>query len=166
MNICQFCGQPATIHLTDIVNKKKHESHLCEECARERELIPEGSGSQLNLDALVQMIVGQPTSPASDDLPLNTTCPACGMKYGKFRSEGRFGCAQEYESFRTALLPLLERVHRAQTHRGKIPRRAGSQMELRRLQDDLRAAIEQERFEDAARLRDTIRRKEGSDEPR
>ena len=30
---CQFCDNPATVHLTDIVNKKKREMHLCEACA-------------------------------------------------------------------------------------------------------------------------------------
>ena len=37
---CMFCDSPATVHLTDIVNKKKREAHLCEECARERNLFP------------------------------------------------------------------------------------------------------------------------------
>ena len=30
---CQSCELPATIHLTEIVNGKKKELHLCHECA-------------------------------------------------------------------------------------------------------------------------------------
>jgi protein arginine kinase activator len=41
---CMFCDRQATVHLTDIVNKKKRQAHLCEECARERGLLPEQPG--------------------------------------------------------------------------------------------------------------------------
>ena len=43
---CQICDNPATVHLTDFVNKKKRELHLCTKCARERNLIPEPPGPQ------------------------------------------------------------------------------------------------------------------------
>src|SRR6185369_1968813 len=54
---CQYCDSPATVHLTDIVNKKKREQHLCTKCARERNLIPEPPGAQqLDLKALLNML--------------------------------------------------------------------------------------------------------------
>ena len=35
--ICESCHQNlATVHLTEIVQKTKKETHLCEECAREK----------------------------------------------------------------------------------------------------------------------------------
>ena len=34
--ICQRCKkQPATVHLTEILQNEKRERHLCEDCARE-----------------------------------------------------------------------------------------------------------------------------------
>ncbi len=36
---CQFCPNPATVHLTDIINQKKREMHLCDACAREPDLV-------------------------------------------------------------------------------------------------------------------------------
>jgi protein arginine kinase activator len=158
---CQECGQPATVHLTDIVNKQKHETHLCDECAKKHGLFAGGSG-QLNLQALVQLTVGQPA--AAD--PGALTCPRCGLKYAAFRADGRLGCAHEYDAFRAALEPLLERIHHATRHVGKVPRAAWRRTQLADLHEQLRAAVAAENYEEAARLRDRLRQKEGADEPR
>ncbi|HEY8506602.1 MAG TPA: UvrB/UvrC motif-containing protein, partial [Gemmataceae bacterium] len=80
-----------------------------------------------------------------------------------FQAAGRLGCPHDYEAFGTALAGLLERIHRADRHGGKVPRRhPGGDAELRR---QLRRAVREERFEDAARLRDLIRRRQAPDEP-
>ena len=35
--LCDICGKkPATVHLTEIINGKVKEVHLCEECARKK----------------------------------------------------------------------------------------------------------------------------------
>ena len=48
---CLECGQPATVHLTEIVNGKKKVKHFCSECAEKQELLKQ---QQLNLNAIVQ----------------------------------------------------------------------------------------------------------------
>jgi protein arginine kinase activator len=164
MNICQFCGEPATIQLTDIINKVKKVSHLCDRCAREKQLIPEGKPSQLNLNVLVDFIVGTHSPKESHEPASPSHCPACGMRYSQFRAEGRLGCPHDYDVYRQELLPLLERVHRAERHAGKIPRRVAESQELSTLRGDLALAVAEERYEDAARLRDLIRQKELTDE--
>lgn len=160
MNQCQFCGADATVHLTDIVNKKKREMHLCEGCAREHNLIPAAPGPQLNLQALLQLILGGGTGPEAAPDPAQLICPACGLKYAQFRADGRLGCPAEYDTFRAALEPLLERVHRGTTHAGKVPRTTRRAAELGALRAELAAAVAVEDFEEAARLRDLIRAKE------
>ena len=157
---CQFCGQPATVHLTDIVQHKKRELHLCDGCARKHDLIPDGPAPQLNLPALVGLILGQP-APAPGAAAL--TCPACGLKYSVFRADGRLGCPADYDAFRVPLVPLLERIHRAARHAGKTPggRRPGAGLRAR-----LAAAVAAEDYEEAARLRDRLRREDASDESR
>jgi protein arginine kinase activator len=96
-------------------------------------------------------------------------CPACGIKYMEFKAEGRLGCPEDYTVFRDALLPLVERIHRAVRHRGKVPpnaaRHAAAQTELRDLRQRLRRAVEAEAYEEAAQLRDAIKLKEAADEP-
>lgn len=153
---CFYCGREATVHLTDIVNKKKRQLELCEECARKHELIPESPSPQLNLQALVGLIMGQPTPTAE---VAGLTCPSCGLQYAAFRADGRLGCPADYEAFRQALEPLLARIHRATRHEGKTPRTAAREAELTQLREQLRAAVAAEHYEDAARLRDLIRQK-------
>jgi protein arginine kinase activator len=159
--VCQFCGDPATVHLTDIVQKVKKESHLCEKCAREKQLLPDPVGGHLNLQALVSLVLGPP--PPRD--PVALICPTCGLQYTEFRKHGRLGCPADYVAFRSALEPLLDKIHRATSHSGKAPRSSDAggakRSELADLRDQLRVAVAAERYEEAAVLRDTIRQKEG-----
>ena len=157
---CQICDNPATVHLTDIVNKKKRELHLCEKCARERNLIPEQPGPQLDLKALLNLLMhpfppgGQPA--AGEDVieqPVTEACEICGLTLAEFKAEGRLGCPHDYESLRAALEPLLERIHRSTGHTGKAPRAVRVQEWKKQMQ----AAVAAEDYEEAARLRDLIR---------
>lgn len=168
---CQFCDNPATVHLTQIVkaNKTKQELHLCERCARKHNLVPDQPTPQIDLKALLGLLMGplSPSNPAAD--PVALTCPTCGLQYGEFRAEGRLGCPDDYDAFRTTLEPLIERIHRARDHAGKVPRavrRRLHETELKDLRKQMKAAAKAERYEEAARLRDLIRQKEATDEPR
>lgn len=157
---CYRCSKPATIHLTDIVNGKKTEIHLCQECAEAQEIVKKAT---LNIGAIVETVIGHYVSPVADELA-RLTCPVCGIKYMEFRAAGRLGCPEDYSVFHQALLPLLRRIHRRVQHEGKIPRRslreAAVQAELLRLRKELRHAVETENYEEAARLRDLLRLKE------
>ena len=157
---CQYCSNPATVHLTDIVNKHKKELHLCQECAEKHQLINQ---KELNLPAILQTLIGQHVGQLSDELA-RLTCPACGIKYMEFRAEGRLGCPHDYDVFRVGLEPLLQRIHRAGKHVGKVPRHGRrtltEQAELIDLRKQLRTAVEAEDYEEAARVRDLLRHKE------
>ena len=160
------CGQTATVHLTEIVAGKKREKHFCQECAEKQEVLKQ---QELNLTAILQSVIGQHVGSQADELS-RLTCPTCGIKYMEFKAAGRFGCPHDYDVFREPLLPLLERIHRGNRHVGKVPphalQHAALQNELRDLRQQLRTAVEQETYEEAARLRDLIRQKEQADEPR
>ena len=165
---CHYCDNPATVHLTDIISKKKRERHLCENCAREHNLFPDPK-QELDIPALLQFLVDQTAAETAKTGATDTTCPHCGVKYSQFRAQGRLGCPEDYEVFRTALEPLLERIHHHTRHCGKIPvrfrtkRREWDRDELlRHIQD----AVREERYEEAARLRDQIRSMGTADESR
>jgi protein arginine kinase activator len=163
--ICQRCKkQPATIHLTEIHQNEKHERHLCEDCAREEGVAIK---AQINLqDILSGMVEAHETAGRE----ANITCPDCGITYAEFRNQGRLGCPHDYEVFAEPLKEVLEKVHGATVHVGKLPRRAGSdtfaQRELLQLRRQLQEAVESEKYEEAARLRDLIRDKETAGETR
>jgi protein arginine kinase activator len=163
---CMFCDSPATVHLTDIVNKKKREAHLCEQCARERNLLPDPPGPQIDLTALMNLLMMPLNKPTAELAAApDPSCPACGLTYAAFKAEGRFGCAHDYDAFLQVLEPLLERVHRATAHDGKQPLTARRAAELDALKSRMRSAVASEDYEQAARLRDLIRQKEDEGTP-
>lgn len=160
---CQFCSNPATIHLTKLVKKQKLEVHLCQACAEKHQ----SPAAELSLSSILESVIGQHISPVAEELG-RLICPTCGIKYMEFRSDGRLGCPADYEVFRAGLVPILQRIHRATRHRGKSPTRQPTMRqpsaELLELRQELRRSVEGEDYERAASLRDLIRQKETSDE--
>lgn len=149
---CQICDNPATVHMTEIVNKKKRELHLCTRCAAERNLVPKPPGPQIDLKALLN-VLAHPFPQAGGAKPVEA-CAVCGLTPAEFRAEGRLGCEHDYEALRAALEPLLERIHRSVVHAGKAPRA----VRVREWHRQMQAAVAAEDYEEAARLRDLIRR--------
>ncbi|WP_308636608.1 UvrB/UvrC motif-containing protein [Paenibacillus silvisoli] len=164
--LCQECEKkPATLHFTKIVNGEKTEFHICESCARERgEGIP-GTSNGFSIHSLLSGLMdfepagGVNTIGAKPQQQLR--CDNCGLTYTQFSKMGRFGCSNCYTQFGSKLDPILKRVHGNTTHVGKIPKRTGVQIQIKReieeLRRELHQRIEQEEFENAAQIRDRIR---------
>lgn len=170
---CENCGQrPATIHQHLIINGQKHESHLCEVCAREKGQLgwampAHFSFPNLSIQQLLASILGQePVSghllPRGSEEP---RCSKCGTTYSQFSESGWLGCAHCYTEMQPYLVPLIRRIHGTANHTGKAPRRTGGllrkQRDLESLRRQLQEAVKAERYEEAARLRDAIRALEG-----
>jgi protein arginine kinase activator len=145
---CDVCGQEATVFLTQIVQNEMKKMNLCEACARERGVAdPTGF-------ALASMLqgVGPQGSPPPPPKPVREkTCPVCGFSESQFRKVGRLGCAACYDVFGDEIAGLLRPMHRAVRHAGKTPRG------LEALRAQLAEAVSREDYEEAGRLRDSIR---------
>lgn len=161
--ICEKCNKrTATVHLTKIVNSKKSEMHLCEECARESgELeftVQPAFGFQNLISGLFEG--AQPSLAVKE----TNRCPLCGMNIADFRNSGRLGCGQCYGVFGRQLAPILHRVQKGTEHTGKVPNRAGEAVKEKRkieqLKSQLQEAIAREEYEQAAVIRDELRRLE------
>ena len=158
---CDKCGKPATVHLTEIVEGKKIEKHLCEDCA-----VSEGITVKANLP-ISQLLEDFILQTASTEETADLKCDVCGLSFSEFRERGLLGCPNDYDAFEPALRPTLERAHEgAGQHIGKVPRRAGSsqkkQNALLRLRAELKGAVAAEDYERAADLRDQIKEMEDS----
>ena len=163
--LCEACKQTqATVHLTEIVNEQMTELHLCEACANQKGAQVE---SHFGLADLLSELADFSKPQELEETPVKT-CPSCGMTYEDFRKVGRLGCAQCYQTFKRSLGSLLKRIHGSPIHLGKSPARqvapAAAKTELVELKRRLGKAIEREEFEEAARLRDQIRRTEQQQE--
>ncbi len=156
---CQHCQKAAaTVHLTDIVQGEKRERHLCADCAEEEGVIMKTTPVPLN-EVLSKFVMQKAAVQELADL----TCEQCGMTFVEFRSHGLLGCPNDYDAFRRAMDPLIERTHEGTTqHVGKTPLRmdpaARNKMDMIRLQRELSQSVTDEKYEEAARLRDQIQR--------
>jgi protein arginine kinase activator len=159
---CQICNKKAaTIHLTEITDGIRKEMHLCEHCAVEQGI---AAKSQVSINDLLSSLLA--VQPNDEDLfgqsEQKISCPVCGFTLDEFRKETVLGCPNDYEYFEKALLMLIERAHNGRTsHCGKIPSKAPQQtqqqVKLTKLRQQLEAAVRQEDYESAAKLRDEIK---------
>ncbi|MBP2018366.1 protein arginine kinase activator [Symbiobacterium terraclitae] len=163
--LCERCGQrEATVHQTMVTNGVKQESHLCVECAREIGAIPNFSFPNLSMQQLLSSFLGQTlpgTGAPKAQLKAEPTCRYCGMTYSQFAQAGVLGCPRCYQEMEQQLLPMIKRIQGTTTHSGKVPKRTGGIARKRRdlaaLRAQLQSAVQGERYEEAARLRDQIR---------
>lgn len=151
---CDICkNHSATFHLTEIINGKQKEVHLCEKCYQEKIGFKQFSLADL-LSGLAKNI--------NDDKKVvsKKSCPTCGITFREFQERGRFGCSEDYKIFENEILEMLDRLHGATEHCGKVPHQQGKdlvqQKHIRQLERELKKAIASENYEKAAELRDKI----------
>ncbi|WEG12701.1 UvrB/UvrC motif-containing protein [Pullulanibacillus sp. KACC 23026] len=166
---CQECHiRPATLHFTRVINGEKQEFHLCEQCAKEKGDLSDmmvGSGA-FSIHNLLSGLLNfdQPMSESNSHASKHEElqCEKCGLRYREFTKIGKFGCDECYQAFESKLDPILRKVHSGNTvHLGKIPKRTGKSIGVKRriaeLKDQLKQLIIEEEFEKAASVRDEIR---------
>ncbi|MDD5566004.1 MAG: UvrB/UvrC motif-containing protein [Candidatus Omnitrophica bacterium] len=164
--LCDVCGKnPATVHLTEIVDDQMTELHLCEECAKQKSMQME---QQFGLADLLAGLA-EFEKPIEEKETLLLKCPNCKLTYKDFKKIGRLGCSECYEAFRKYLSPLLKRIHGSTAHAGKMPvkiaKTAKRRLDLQDLRTKLQKAIEAEQFEEAAKIRDQIKAQEKAQAP-
>jgi len=152
--LCQNCGErEARVSITQIINNKKTEVHLCHQCAQQ--------GGHADPIYALQKMLANMVDWNPESVSAGKSCPGCGLTEIELRQSGRFGCEQCYQTWAPLVSTILGRVQGHATHTGKIPHSADKhirvQRELAGLKQTLDAAIREERFEDAARIRDSIR---------
>ncbi|NCC78984.1 MAG: hypothetical protein EOM07_05200 [Clostridia bacterium] len=87
-------------------------------------------------------------------------CPKCKISFGDFQRSGLLGCSYCYEHFSKSLNPTIKRVQGGLTHTGKIPKSASQEVVSKRKIDELKLRLKdlitEEKFEEAAVVRDEI----------
>ena len=162
MQYCTSCKKSiATIHILDLQDGSiVEQKHLCSNCADQAGMVQQNV-PPLKLGSAEMLVLIGNLKQESGPGKASTACPSCGLSVAEFKVRGRMGCPHCYEVFRGALLPVLERVHDATCHRGRVPGRGASppspQTILADLRQRLAKAIDEENYEEAASLRDQIR---------
>jgi len=158
--LCQDCEKnKATIQWTQVVNNEKKVLNLCKECAEKRGFHSPFEDVPFPLAEFLSSMLDQGIK--KDGATAEVKCSNCQMTFAEFSRVGRLGCGSCYTAFRVQLNDLLRKIHGSNRHRGKIPFIPGDAMkplrEERKLQEELKKAVEQENFEEAARIRDRIK---------
>lgn len=163
--LCNVCKQnEAKVHLTQIVGDKMQKVDLCEDCSKEK-----GVGDPASY-SLAELLLGQglpaevsaPEAEAGAEAETAAKCPTCGYSQADFKKAGRFGCSDCYGTFGDGLGNMLKTMHKGLRHTGKVPAALQQAREavqkLKSLQKRLEKAVTEENFEEAAQLRDEIKR--------
>jgi len=89
-------------------------------------------------------------------------CGNCGTYFSEFKKGGLLGCSECYRSFSDELNPVLKRVQGSLKHVGKVPGSRGKSQagksDINGLQIMLQKAVENEEYEEAAKIRDKIKK--------
>ncbi len=156
--LCDICHKNiATVHLTEIINSKVIELHLCQDCASVK---TEELKHQLSLSDFFSGLIQTPREAPAKPL----YCPFCNLSFEDFKKRGRFGCARCYEAFRDQLISLLRKIQGSAAHVGKTPfslaESKSVQARIKEMRERLGRAIKLEEYEEAARIRDCLRKLE------
>jgi len=161
--LCSICKEkPATLFLTTISSdNKKQNLDLCDECAKAKGVTDAtGFGLLADVDVVLGLGAAQQIEQAAGGLELR--CPRCGFTQADFKKSGRLGCPDCYKTFADGLRGLLKSMHKGTRHTGKAPESLRQSREmsdrLKTLQKRLAKAVETEDFEQAAVIRDEIKR--------
>jgi protein arginine kinase activator len=183
--LCQRCGQrQATVFFSQTVGNQTSQAHLCEVCAQEQSKAYGGLNPltfnpfaalsdflnnfmNWNEGAITEVNSGRAGSVAVDP---QAQCPYCGYQLSTFRQNGRLGCTKCYESFRSMLEPLISNIHGNVRHVEESEKPAESMSpgaeknsqrpEIVEIRKKIDEAIKAEKYEEAARLRDEIKKLE------
>lgn len=156
--LCEKCGKNhATTHIKTVVNGIVREYNLCSECAAKS-----GYGSNSVTGMLASMLGDMSTL----KLKNQKNCQVCGATFADIAHDGKMGCSECYNTFKEEILPYLKRVHGATQHTGKIPNRAPlivrpKEKTIDELRQELSRLVAEEKYEQAAVVRDKIKEMEG-----
>ena len=154
--LCEKCGKNnATVLYTQIINGKKSSINICSQCASGESLF-ENFGSLLSFGGRNEQ---------------TSACPLCKTTLAEFTRKGRMGCGKCYDTFRNQAKTMLQKIHGTPVHsvfeekkeQAEINKEASpkKKSEIDILKERLQEAISKENYEEAAKIRDEIREKEG-----
>ncbi len=170
---CDFCNNnEATIYLIKIQGKMVERINICDECTKKFSFL-----SYKNFyDDLAEILYkffdtgGKTISNRVKKIwgnlnyRRNLKCSNCGIDLKTIKKTGLVGCSNCYREFRDVLLPLIKNVQGSLENKGKIPVNTSSKIRveksIRSLKNKLQNEIIIENFEEAAKIRDKIKKLE------
>lgn len=176
--LCENCHEnEANVRYTQIINGAKKEMGLCSECANKLGI----GGINFNMPIDFSNFFGDLLNEYEDSgfMPALTMskvqkCDQCGLTFDDFIETGKFGCDNCYNIFEQRIDPILKRLHGNNTYVGRNVKNISAQNDvpkqkenkdtktekIEQLKIQLKQKIKEEKYEEAAKIRDEIKKLE------
>lgn len=180
--LCENCKKrEANVRYSENINGIKKEMHLCEECSKKLGITDKMDFKMPSLDFSGLFGSFLEDFGTSDFMPLLNEvklikCDGCGSTFDDIINTGRYGCANCYDVFEDRMDPILKKLQGDNRHNGRLGKISDNNVKfnnnetekldnkadnkLKKLQEELKQAIKEERYEDAAKIRDEINKKQ------
>ena len=176
--LCDNCGKrEANVRYSENINGVKKELHLCEECSRKLGITDRMDFRMPSLDfsnffgSFLEDFSTPEFMPLLNEVK-QIKCDSCNSTFDDIINTGRYGCANCYDVFEDRMDPILKKLQGANRHTGRLGKISDNKLKyeeskenkkqekhenkLEELQAKLKQAIKEERYEDAAKIRDEI----------
>ena len=177
--LCDNCGKrEANVRYSENINGRKKELNLCEECSHKLGIDQMDFSMPIDFSNFFEGFMDNFGS--SEFVPMlnelkTLKCNSCGYTFDDIANTGRLGCKDCYSVFEDRLDPILKRIQGSNKHVGRIGKIIDSKIdnknarnieekvkqpisEKEKLENELKEAIKEERYEDAAKIRDEIKK--------
>ena len=184
--LCENCGKrEATVRYSENINGRKREMNLCEECSEKLGITQKMDFSIPSLDfsnffgSILEDFNNDSFMPILGEME-QTKCNSCGSTFEDIINTGKYGCPNCYDTFSERMDPIIKKLQGANRHVGRLGKISDNNQKfnnkdskdvetnkktsnkeenkLDKLQNDLKQAIKDERYEDAAQIRDEIKK--------
>ncbi len=165
--LCQSCGKnQANTHIKKVINGELTEYMLCDKCAAKLGYSNIFDGFGFSFDNLLGSFFA---ANEPKFMPLNNKrCDFCGSSLEDISNTGKVGCSKCYDVFFDQLMPSIKRIHGNTKHAGKYASAVGQENiiknEIQDLNEKMKVAINEQNFEEAARIRDKINGLKGKEQ--
>lgn len=174
--LCENCKQKeANVKYTQIINGVKKEMHLCDKCSRELGINEMSFNIPINLSSFFGEFLddyNQGFTPLIQKEKI-LKCDKCNMTYDDFIESGKFGCSNCYDVFGANIDSILKRLHGSNRYVGRkaintsekqikekqvLKEENTNETKIKELKHKLNKMIKEEKYEEAAKIRDEIKK--------
>ena len=183
--LCDNCGKrEANVRYSENINGRKKELHLCEECSKKLGIENMDFNMPIDFSSFFGGLLED--FGTNDFMPLfnevkQLKCDNCGYTFEDIVNTGKLGCENCYSVFEDRLDPIIKKIQGSNKHVGRTGKIIDSKIsekinnkdsktennkdvsKVEKLQNDLKKAIKEEKYEEAAKIRDEIKKIEGKE---
>ena len=183
--LCDNCGKrEANVRYSENINGRRKELNLCEECSKKLGIGQMDFSMPIDFSSFLGGFMDGFETP--ELIPMINQlkafeCDSCGYTFDDIVNTGKLGCQNCYDVFEDRLDPIIRRIQGSNHHVGRIGKivdnkindrvekkehkveenkKNKEQSKMDTLQEELKKAIKEERYEDAAKIRDEIKKLE------